>query len=357
MSSLDRKHFTDPILEWYDNNKRQFLWRDQEDPYATWISEIMLQQTRIEAATGYFVRFMQELPDIGSLAKVSDERLLKLWEGLGYYNRARNLKKTAQILVEQYDSRLPADYDKLLKLPGIGPYTAGAIASISYGIPVPAVDGNVLRVLMRFQKCGDDISKISVRRRVEQELLGIMPDRPGDFNQAIMELGEVVCIPNGAPLCEQCPLQGACEANRLQCQEEYPKKAEKKPRRVEEKTLLIYEANEKIGIRKRPEKGLLAGLYEFPSIGEKLTVKGLRILMEEGQIPKGKMKSMGAAKHIFSHVEWHMRGVHVSLNEGEEGHLPEDILFVTKEELQNKYSLPVAFHYYLKQMMSGEVER
>ncbi len=351
---MDKATFAEPLLAWYDENKREMVWRDQGNPYYTWISEIMLQQTRIEAAKEYFVRFTTELPDVESLARVSEERLMKLWEGLGYYSRARNLKKAAELLATEYNGELPKDYEKLLSLPGVGPYTAGAIASIAYGVPVPAVDGNVLRVVMRYLKCDDDISKTSVRKNVEQMLREIMPERPGDFNQAIMELGEVVCIPNGAPLCEQCPLQTGCKARGAGCPEDYPKKAEKKPRRVEKKTLFIYEWDGKYAIEKRPKKGLLAGLYGFPGEEGHYSKNRVEKCLNERGILYRKITPMGEAKHIFSHVEWHMKGYRIELEQtgGDkfiEG-VPE-LLFVTKEELENIYTLPIAFRYYRKQIM------
>ena len=219
----------EPLCLWYEKEKRSMPWRDDATPYHVWLSEIMLQQTRIEAAKAYYDRFTKCLPDIPSLAAVSEEELLKLWEGLGYYNRARNLKKAASLLVERYDGRLPADYDLLLSLPGIGRYTAGAIASIAYGLAEPAVDGNVLRVTMRYLNCDEDIMKMSVRTKMEKQLRAIMPkDCPGEFNQALMELGEVICIPNGKPLCEKCPLSHLCLAHKEGREMELPKKAEKK---------------------------------------------------------------------------------------------------------------------------------
>jgi A/G-specific adenine glycosylase len=314
----------------------------------------MLQQTRIEAAKDYFARFVEEIPDIASLAKVSDERLMKLWEGLGYYNRARNLKKAAVLMVEKYGAELPADYEKLLELPGIGPYTAGAIASISYGIKVPAVDGNVLRVIMRYLKCDEDIAKMPVRRKVETMLLDVMPERPGDFNQAIMELGEVVCIPNGIPLCERCPLNQSCQANACGCQEEYPKKVQKKPRKIEKKTILVFEYEGQIGIARRPEQGLLAGLYEFPSRNETMTLQTVKEYLKNTKIAAKKIQSMGQCKHIFSHVEWHMKGFYIVLEERLEESRSEDlssVFFVSKESLKNDYALPTAFHYYLEKIL------
>lgn len=353
MNKLAFEQFTIPLLKWYDANKREMIWRDHPDPYYIWISEIMLQQTRIEAAKSYFIRFTEQLPNIESLANVREDRLMKLWEGLGYYNRARNLKKTAEILVERYDGKLPDDYDLLLSLPGIGPYTAGAIASIAYGVKAPAVDGNVLRVVMRYLKCDEDISKMSIRREVENMLLNVMPERSGDFNQAIMELGEVVCIPNGVPLCKECPLYDDCQARICSCQEEYPKKAEKKPRRIEQLTIIVYEYEDMIGIAKRADRGLLAGLYEFPSFEEKMTVKRVKELLNDLGMAVPSVTSLGMSKHIFSHVEWHMKGFHVNLEDMEDlERIPGDVLFVTKEELKNEYTLPVAFHYYLNQIVS-----
>lgn len=348
---MDIEHFSVPLLAWYDDNKRDMVWRDHFDPYYIWLSEIMLQQTRIEAAKEYFIRFTEELPDIESLARAGEDRLMKLWEGLGYYNRARNLQKAAQILVRDHGGKLPADFDALLSLPGIGPYTAGAIASMAFGIKVPAVDGNVLRVVMRYLKCDDDIAKMSVRKKVEQQILQIMPDRPGDFNQAIMELGEVICIPNGAPLCSQCPIQETCRARADGCQEQYPKKAEKKPRRIEQRTILVFEQEEKIGIQKRPEKGLLAGLYEFPSWEKKRTKKEVSEKLKQLGVENPHIRSLGTAVHIFSHVEWHMKGFHITLKAGTDlQKAAENIMFVTKTDLRQKYSLPTAFHHYLRQL-------
>ncbi len=350
---MDIEHFSLPLLAWYDKNKRDMIWRDHFDPYYIWLSEIMLQQTRIEAAKEYFIRFTAELPDIESLAQVSEDRLMKLWEGLGYYNRARNLQKAAKILVDDHGGKLPADFDALLSLPGIGPYTAGAIASMAFGIKAPAVDGNVLRVVMRYLACYDDIAKMSVRKKVEQQILSIMPDRPGDFNQAIMELGEVICIPNGAPLCRQCPIHDTCQAKADGCPEQYPKKAEKKPRRIEQRTLLILEREGKIGIQKRPQKGLLAGLYEFPAWDGELTQENLAIKLKDLGIRPAAIHAMGAATHIFSHVEWHMTGFHIIVDKNETGeHLAKTIQFVPVTDLTEKYSMPTAFHYYLKQLLS-----
>ncbi len=259
------------LLRWYQQERRILPWRENPVPYYVWISEIMLQQTRVEAMKPYFARFINALPDISALAAVEEETLLKLWEGLGYYNRAKNLKKAAQIVVEQYGGEMPADYNKLLDLPGIGSYTAGAIASIAFGLPVPAVDGNVLRVLSRFLADGSDIWKQSVKRQVEELLGRTMPrNEASAFNQAMMEIGAVVCLPNGLPLCEVCPMAPFCLSKILGTQLFYPVKKVKKARKVEARTvLLLIRGNcqkRQVALRKRENVGLLAGMYEFPNL-------------------------------------------------------------------------------------------
>ena len=255
-----------PLLAWFEKNARTLPWRSISTPYRVWVSEIMLQQTRVEAVKPYFERFMHALPDVKSLAECEEERLLKLWEGLGYYNRVRNMQIAAQTVMEQYDGKLPADYEKLLALKGIGHYTAGAIASIAYGIPVPAVDGNVLRILMRVSADNSDIMKQSVKTRVEQALQQVIPqDCAGSFNQALMELGAIVCVPNGEPLCDQCPWYSFCETRKRGLWQELPVKKKAKGRRIEERTVLVIRDGERVVLKRRPKKGLLAGLYEFPN--------------------------------------------------------------------------------------------
>ena len=266
-----------PLLEWYGRNARSLPWREEPAPYRVWVSEIMLQQTRVEAVKPYFARFLAELPDVTALASAPEQQLMKLWEGLGYYSRARNLQKAARVMVEQYGGTLPADYDALLKLPGIGPYTAGAVASIAYGIPVPAVDGNVLRVVMRLTAGWEDIADPAVKRAVERRMAAILPkDRPGDFNQAMMELGATVCAPGGEPKCLVCPLNALCEGYRQGVARELPVKAKKKARRIEERTVFLLVCDGELAIRKRADSGLLAGLWELPSVEGKLNPEGAR---------------------------------------------------------------------------------
>lgn len=336
-----------PLCLWYEENKRSLPWRDA-DPYHVWLSEIMLQQTRIEAVKGYYERFLERLPDVEALAGVPEDELMKLWEGLGYYNRARNLRRAARVVVERYQGRLPADYDLLMELPGIGSYTAGAIASIAYGLPAPAVDGNVLRVCMRYLDCGDDVSRGAVRKKLERSVLAVIPeDRPGTFNQALMELGEVICVPNGQPLCGECPIASSCRGRESGRQQELPVKPARKERRQERRTVLFFECSEGIGIRKRPDTGLLAGLWEFPSLSGYYTGTQLSEWMSQRGIPFTELESMGHAKHIFSHVEWHMRGYHIRVPDMPAGDIVENMLWSLRSELRDVYSVPAAFRGFL----------
>ena len=345
-------HIPKPLLLWYDGNRRILPWREEPTPYRVWVSEIMLQQTRVEAVKPYFERFMKALPDIGDLAEVSDEVLLKLWEGLGYYNRARNLKYAAGQIMEQYGGKMPDTYEELLKLKGIGSYTAGAVASIAYGRAVPAVDGNVLRVVSRFRRDDRLILDPKVKEAVEHDLAEVIPGkRPGDFNQAMMELGACVCIPGGAPLCENCPLRALCMAHRDGVEQEYPKKAPKKPRQIEERTVLVIRDENKVAIRKRPARGLLAGMYEFPSIAGFHTAEEVAVYLSSNGINPLRIQALEEAKHIFTHREWHMMGYMVRVDELEPGKPGEEIgdwLYVEPREAGEKYPIPSAFRAYMQ---------
>ncbi|MBQ4504321.1 MAG: A/G-specific adenine glycosylase [Firmicutes bacterium] len=300
----------EPLIAWYDKAKRDLPWRRDVTPYRVWLSEIMLQQTRVEAGRDYFLRFTKALPDVEALANVPDDQLMKLWEGLGYYNRARNLKKAAGVVVEKYSGDLPSTYEELLELPGIGPYTAGAISSIAFGRQRPAVDGNVLRVVMRLLGRYDDIAKDSTKKDVEAALLEVMTvgtshERPGDFNQRLMELGATVCIPNGQPHCEDCPWKEDCVAFQKGIQLELPVKQTKKKRRIEEKTVLILRDEEgRILLHRREDKGLLAGMWELPELVGESELAGGDTLSNFVEICD--LVQVGEATHIFSHVEWHM---------------------------------------------------
>ena len=261
------------VVTWYQENQRSLPWRQDKNPYTIWISEIMLQQTRIEAVKGYYARFLQEIPDVRTLAEIPEERLLKLWEGLGYYNRAKNLQKAAQIMVKNYQEEMPKTYAELIQLPGIGEYTAGAIASIAYDEPVPAVDGNVMRVITRLLDWKIDILEPKTKKEIQAILQPQMPKEAGDFNEGIMELGEVVCLPNGEPLCEKCPLADICQARKNGTTNEVPIRIVKTKRKQVDVTVFILQYQDKIAIRKRDKNGLLANLYELPNVERKLTKK------------------------------------------------------------------------------------
>ncbi|MDD6211858.1 MAG: A/G-specific adenine glycosylase [Clostridiales bacterium] len=338
------------LIKWFIGVRRELPWREDASPYHVWISEIMLQQTRIEAVRSYYSRFLQAFPDIPSLAAAKEEEVLKLWEGLGYYSRARNLMKAAIVCEERYGGELPADYHELKKLPGIGAYTAGAIGSISFHLPVPAVDGNVMRVMTRFLADDSDISKAASRKRMEARLQRIMPeDQPGEFNQAIMELGETICIPNGRPLCSHCPLADWCMARKAGEEEKYPVKPAKKERRIEEKTILLMEWNGRYAVRRRPGNGLLAGMYEFPwKQGVWDEDRLMEWLKSEGQ--SGILTPLPRSKHIFSHVEWHMTGWHIKLTEP----WADNSAFETPARIKEKYPIPTALKTYAEFLYSME---
>lgn len=336
------------LLAWYRANKRVLPWRDQNNAYYTWVSEIMLQQTRVEAVKPYFTRFVTELPDIPALAQCREEKLMKLWEGLGYYSRVRNMQQAAIQITEEYNGKLPESFSRLLSLKGIGRYTAGAIASIAYGIPVPAVDGNVLRVVTRITENPEDIMKPSLRKKIEAELQEIIPqDCPGDFNQAMMELGAVICVPNGLPKCGKCPVKAFCQAGLHGTTERYPVKAPKRPRTAEERTVLVIQDGERTAIRKRPSKGLLAGLYELPNTEGHLSREEALEYAEGLGLEPLHIQKLPEAKHIFSHIEWRMTGYLIRVAALERIKEPE-ILFVKKNESEKKYAIPSAFGAYAK---------
>lgn len=260
------KQIVEPIVKWYQKQEKTLPWKQDKEPYHIWVSEIMLQQTRIEAVKKYYTRFMKELPTIHDLADVPEEKLLKLWEGLGYYSRAKNLKKSAIQIQENNHGKMPTSYVELLKLPGIGEYTAGAIASISYNEKVPAVDGNVLRVVSRVLASKEDVLLPETKKKITNKLLEIMPDEAGDFNEGLMELGEKICLPNTVPLCATCPIQEFCMANKENLTNEIPVREKKQKRKIENKTVFILKYKNKIAIRKREKIGILANLYEFPNV-------------------------------------------------------------------------------------------
>ncbi len=339
-------NLADLLLKWYAESARVLPWRENQDPYRVWISEIMLQQTRVESVIPYYKRFLAEAPDVASLAELPEERLLKLWEGLGYYSRAKHLQSAARMIVSEFGGHFPDTPETIRLLPGIGAYTSGAILSIAFEAATPAVDGNVLRVCTRLLEDSGDISKIPVRQRISSALSRCYPARGkrGDFTQSLMELGATICLPNGAPLCGKCPLSGICGAFRHDTISCYPVLPKKKPRTILNKTVFLLRSDTgAYAIRKRPPRGLLAGLWEFPNTDGVLTVEqGLSFLRENGCSCSG-LTQTGRGKHIFSHLEWHM-----TVLGGIAGTLPDDWIFAAPEALSSEYSLPTAFRNLLK---------
>ena len=335
-----------PLTDWYRKNKRDLPWRHNPDAYRVWVSEIMLQQTRVEAVKGYYDRFLKALPTVKDLAEAQEDKLLKLWEGLGYYNRVRNMQKAAQQIMVDYHGIFPDTYEEILKLKGIGNYTAGAISAFAYGIPKPAVDGNVLRVISRIIGSYEDIMKQSVRKKIETALEGIIPENAAsDFNQGLIELGAIVCVPNGEPKCEECPVKEMCVAHKEDLTAEIPVKKKAKARKIEDRTVLIFKDDDKIAIRKRPAKGLLAGLYEFPNLDGHLSMDEVTEYSKNIGLMPVRVQKLPEAKHIFSHIEWHITGYEVIVDELEKTN-EKGFLFIHPEQIKKEYSIPSAFEKY-----------
>ena len=328
-----------PLLAGYGTHRRELPWRTDKDPYHVWVSEIMLQQTRVESVRKYYTRFIENLPDVRSLSEVPEDRLFKLWEGLGYYSRARNLKKAAEKIVRECGGAFPDTYASLLKLPGVGEYTAGAVASICFGQKVTAVDGNVRRVAARVTGSRENVLLPAVKKQMEAQLLEVLPDDAGTFNEAIMELGETVCLPGDAAKCGKCPLQGVCTAHREGLTSELPVRVKRMKRRQEQRTVLLLVTEDgRTALEKRPEKGLLAGMYQLPNVDGFLTWQEIRAAVEAWGLQVTEITFLKEAKHVFTHLDWLMKGyqVKVACSGGA-------FLWGTPEELQEQYALPTAW--------------
>ncbi len=333
------KEIVAPLIAWYRKNARILPWRENRDPYRVWISEIMLQQTRVEAVIPYYNRFLAVLPDTAALAAAEDDVLMKLWEGLGYYTRARNLKRAAQMIEEKFGGVFPGTHEDISRLPGIGPYTAGAICSIAFGLPTPAVDGNVLRVITRLFCCGTDIAKPAFRNAVTRSLAEVYPaECAGDFTQALMELGAVCCLPNGAPLCGECPLSGLCGAYRRREQNEYPFRSEKKARQTQELTVFLLRCGGRIALKRREEKGLLAGMWELPNKTGVMNADRAREWLEQQGLNVCLLKKGRIQTHVFTHVEWKM---HPYTAECENA--AEQFFWADEKQLGKEIAVPTAF--------------
>ena len=339
------KKLPEALLPWYERNKRDLPWRRDRDPYHVWLSEIMLQQTRAEAVKGYYARLLEALPTVEALAACDDDLLHKLWEGLGYYSRVRNLKKAAQIIVKDYSGVFPRDYPVVRSLPGIGDYTAGAICSICFDMPTPAVDGNVLRVVSRLLDDPSPIDTQTFRARIRDALAEIYPQRAGDFTQALMELGATLCGPNWKPRCEECPCGAFCMGRLHGTAEALPVKAPKKQRRTEERTVFILSCDGSYALTKRPDTGLLAGLWQFPDVPGTLEVpQALAWVEEQGLRPKELLRQV-QRKHIFTHIQWNLRGIYLEVKNQGGG-----FTWLTAERIEEQTALPTAYRQFWEEI-------
>ena len=335
------------LLAWYDEHRRSLPWREEVSPYRTWVSEIMLQQTRVAAVIPYFHRFMEAFPTVEALANADTEQLMKLWEGLGYYSRARNLQKAARIIAEK--GAFPNTYEDVLALPGIGDYTAGAILSIAFGQAVPAVDGNVLRVMSRITGSEDNILEDKTRKHFRSLMAQLIPqDRPGAFNQAMMDLGATVCLPGGEPLCGKCPARSFCAAHLQGKQKELPVRISKTKRRTEEKTVFLLLQDGKTALRQRPETGLLAGLWEYPHAEGKLDESAAAAQLVQWSLTSHRWVKQVKFHHIFTHIRWEMVGYVVEvIGEGDS-----DWVWCDEQERARR-AVPSAFEGLTRELPQG----
>ena len=333
------------LLPWYSENRRDLPWREDREPYHIWVSEIMLQQTRVEAVRGYYARFLENLPTVQDLADCDDDRLRKLWEGLGYYSRVRNLKKAAQVIMSQYGGSFPRTHAELLSLPGIGDYTAGAIGSIAFNLPTPAVDGNVLRVCSRLTDDPSPIDLPETKRKVRDALAAIYPREAGEFTQSLMELGATLCGPNRRPDCESCPCRSVCLGHRNGTAETLPVKAPKKPKRQEDRTVFIVSCGDAYALRQRPNRGLLASLWEFPNVEGKLELPQALITAEKMGLRPKNIHRQVERKHIFTHIQWNLRGYYLETAERSAG-----FRWFTGEEIRSQAALPTAFRQFWEEI-------
>lgn len=330
------------LLPWYDKNARQLPWRKTKEPYHVWISEIMLQQTRVETVKGYYKKFLDALPDIKALAEAEDATLLKLWEGLGYYSRVRNLKKAAAVIMTQFKGVFPEQYEDILSLPGIGTYTAGAIASICFDQSKPAVDGNVLRVIARIGTLDTPIDLPSFKKEISSLLEACYPrTRCGNFTQSLMELGATVCVPNGAPHCTSCPIRDICNSYKTKTQEDYPKRSSKKPRKIEKHTVFLLKCGDKFAIHRREPQGLLAGMWEFPNTPGTLSKEQAVSHLKNLGLSVIDIVHHAKRKHIFTHIQWDMLCYSFTVKTECDA-----FVWITKDFLSSEIALPTAFRQF-----------
>lgn len=333
------------LLPWYAENHRLLPWRQDREPYHIWVSEIMLQQTRVEAVKGYYTRFLAALPTVEALADCEDDTLTKLWEGLGYYSRVRNMKKAARVLVQDYYGQFPRDYQKILALPGIGDYTAGAVCSIAFDLPTPAVDGNVLRVVSRLTDDPSPIDLPETKARVRSQLAQIYPREAGTFTQALMELGATLCGPNRKPECSLCPCQSFCLGNLHGTAQQLPVKSPRKEKRREDRTVFILSCNGKYALEKRSSTGLLAGLWQFPNTDGHLSMADALAWLEARGIHPKELLRQEDKKHIFTHIIWNMQGLYLEVS-----NCGGDFRWLTPQQIREQAALPTAFRQFWEEI-------
>ena len=329
------------LLPWFEENQRDLPWRVDREPYHIWISEIMLQQTRVEAVKGYYIRFLQSIPTIEQLADADDELLHKLWEGLGYYSRVRNLKKAAQVIMQAHQGRFPRVYEDVLALPGVGAYTAGAICSIAFGQKKAAVDGNVLRVVSRLTENDSPVDSPAFKKQVQMDLEEVYPDAAAEFTQALMELGATVCGPNWKPRCTECPCREFCSGYLNDTAERFPVKKPKAERKMEDRTVLILACDGQYALEKRPSRGLLAGLWQFPNVPGALEPDASVEAAEAMGVRVRNILRQTEKKHVFTHIQWNMRGYYMETAE-----IEGEFVWMTPEEIEEKAALPTAFRQF-----------
>lgn len=346
---VSKEEFYKNLMQWYDKHARVLPWRKTSNPYFIYLSEIMLQQTRVEAVKSYYERFIEQVPTLQDLASLPEEKLLKLWQGLGYYRRAHNLQAAAQKIVHEHNSEFPSTFETIKQLPGVGEYTAGAIASIAFEEQVPAIDGNVLRVMARICEIKESIDEVSTKKTIRHLVKNLLPNqRIGDFNQALIEVGATVCLPNGAPLCNQCPFFTTCKTRQKQLFDQIPLKTPKKSRKIEEITIFLMQYKNKFAILKRSNSGLLASLWEFPNLKKEVAMDDAEDYLFSLGAEVTFIKQIENAKHIFTHKEWQMTTFHVFVK-----HEISGFVWATQDELIEQYSIPSAFAHILKYLQNN----
>lgn len=360
-TEFQRQSFRTDLIDWYQSVKREMPWRDTDDPYRIWVSEIMLQQTRVDQARPYFERFVETFPTVEALAAADRDDVLRLWEGLGYYSRARYLHDAAQHVVDDFGGQVPDTYDAIHALPGVGPYTAAAVLSIAYNKPHAVLDGNVIRVLSRVFAVDDNVKSAPTRRRLQEAADALIdPERPGTFNQAMMELGALLCTPR-LPSCADCPVQPACQATSEGNPEDYPVTPEKKPvPHYDIAVGLVFDDDGQLLIQRRPDDGLLGGLWEFPGgkqeDGEDLSTTCCRELREELGIEIDVQDHFYTLSHAYSHFKITMHAFRCRIMSGTPSSELDQPLKWVPVDMLDDYAFPRANRRLIEELERRQTE-